>query len=335
MQADEMQELLKKPFPWTREETNRYMKAVTPEEKVKGEYAFRFFLKILCGFLRLLSWNSAHRLGAGIGRLLARLGVRKDVAMTNLDIAFGDTKTREEKEAIFRESMANMVSHIFNYARTPLMNEQFWTDFEIEGEELIKDAYNRGKGIIFTGGHIGEWEIAAGRVGMAGYPISIVAKRQKSRAANRFINDARLDMNLGTIPHKGTMGRVLEGLSRGEGVIMAVDQNMKRSQGVFVDWLGRTASTVRSNAWVARETGAPVLVGHAFRVSPGKLKLVISEEVPWEPYPDDPEQELLINTQNQARAVEKVIRNKPEIWHWVHRRWKVQPEGVPSPYKKK
>ena len=321
-----------KSFPWTVQEVNDYLRARNREVKLKGGLVTRILLGSITWLVLQLSWNGADRLGTWIGKAMAALKIRKSIAMTNLDIAFGDRKSLAEKEAIYRASMITLGRHVLDYMRVDKMDDAFWNDFEIEGEELIRDAYNRGKGIIFVGGHIGVWEIAAGRVGMAGYPISIIAKRLANPFSDKFIVDARLKMNLGTVAHRDSMTRIREGLERGEGIIMAVDQNMKRSQGVFVEWMGRIASTVRSNAWVARETGAPVVCGYAYRVSPGKFKLVITEEVPWEPHPEDPDRELLINTRNQVKAVEKVIYEKPELWLWIHRRWKVQPEGEPSPY---
>ena len=75
-----------------------------------------------------------------------------------------------------------------------------------------------------------------------------------------------------------------------------------------------------------------VLEGFGRRVAPGRFNLTVTEEIAWEPHPEDPEKELVINTRNQARAVEKVLYEHPELWLWIHRRWKVQPEGVPNPY---
>ena len=319
-------------FPWTRAQAGEYARGMSRTVEGKGPLLTRVLMAAFLFVLRRLSWESADKFGTGIGKLMALLRIRKDVAMTNLDIAFGDTRTRAEKEQIYRNSMITLGRHALDYGRVAQMDDAFWERFEFEGEELLKNAYNRGKGVVFTGGHIGVWEIAAGRAGMAGYPISIVAKRMHNAYVDKMIVDARLAMNLGTVPHRDSMQRVMEGLRRGEGVILAIDQNMKRSQGVFIEWMGKTASTVRSNAWVVRETGAPVVAGYAYRVAPGRFKLVVTEEIPWEPVPDDPDRELLVNTQNQARAVEKIIYEKPELWLWIHRRWKVQPKGEPSPY---
>jgi len=320
-------------FPWTRQEAGRYVGKLTQVVEPRGGWATKFVVWLNTAIVTRLSWQGVDRFGAAIGWLMYKLRIRRSIAMTNLDIVYGNDKTAAEKEAIYKASLLNLGRHVLNYIVIPRMDDSFWDEsFEFENEELLRDAYNRGKGVIFIGGHIGVWEIAAGRVGIAGYPISIVAKRIANPVVEKAIVQSRLKMNLGSVPHRDSMQRVMEGLRRGEGIIMAIDQNMKRSQGVMIDWLGHPASTVRSNAWVARETGAPVVAGYACRVAPGKFKLVVTEEVPWEAHPEDPDMELLINTRNQAKAVERIIYGNPEIWHWIHRRWKVQAEGVPSPY---
>jgi len=322
------------PFPWPPERVRAYVREMTAVEEIKGHWAVRILIRGLVFPMRKLSWEGADRFGTAIGKLMYLLRVRRKVAMTNLDIAYGDRKTTKEKEAIYRDSLIVLGRHVLDYMRAPLMDEKFFRDrFEFEGEELLREVYNRGRGVIFIGGHIGIWEFAASRIGTSGYPISIVAKKLANPVVDRLVVEARIGTNLGTIAHIHSMDRIKEGLKRGEGIIMAVDQNMKRSQGVFVEWMGRQASTVRSNAWLAREAQTPVLVGYAYRTAPGCFKLVIPEEVPWEPHPEDPDAELLINTRNQVRAVEKVIYQHPELWLWLHRRWKVQPEGTPNPYK--
>ncbi len=323
----------KESFPWPPERVREYVLANTRTVEVTGHYLSRIGIGLILALARSFSWEGADRAGAFFGRLMYLLRIRWSTARVNLDIVYGERKTMKEKRAIYRESLVMVCRHFANFLRVPLMDEEFLrTRFEIENEELLRDAYNRGKGVILVGGHIGEWDTAAGRIGMANYPIAIVAKKFKNPVMDKVIVDARCGMNLGTIAHVNSMQRIREGLARGEGVIMAMDQNMKRSQGMFVEWLGRTACTVRSNAWVARETGAPVICGYACRVAPGRFKLILTEEIPWEPCPDDRERELAINTRNQVKAIEKIILAHPELWFWIHRRWKTQPEGVPSPY---
>ncbi|MFC1889304.1 lysophospholipid acyltransferase family protein [Thermodesulfobacteriota bacterium] len=322
-------------FPWTLDEVNRYLRSMSQDLDTSGHLITKVLIGLLVFFIRKLSWKGTDRLGACIGYLMYWLKIRKSIAMTNLNIAFSNTKTEEEKDAIYKGSLINMGRHILNYMRVPLMDEKFWSDFELEGEEKLKEIVNRGKGLVILGGHIGEWEIATSRVGMAGYPVSMVAKRMPNPVIDKFLIDARLDMNQGTIPSKASMDRIIKGIKEhGEAITMAIDQNMMRHRAVFVKFLGRIASVPRSVAWIVRETGAPVITGYSCRIAPGKFKTVLTEEVPWEPHPEDPEEEIRINSRNHARAVEKIIYDNPELWLWVHRRFKVQPEGTPAPYRK-
>jgi KDO2-lipid IV(A) lauroyltransferase len=140
-------------------------------------------------------------------------------------------------------------------------------------------------------------------------------------------------MNLGTIKNRNSMKRILKGIRNGEAIVMALDQNMKSSVGVFIDWMGRPACSVFSAAYVALKTGAPVLAGFMRQIGPDEFELVLTEEVEWEEWPDDREKEILINAQKQADAIQKIIYEYPELWFWIHRRWNIQPRGVRNPYK--
>ena len=331
--APEMNESGNGSFPWTVKTVREYTQANTRKVEVRGHLLSRFGVWLLLSFCRAFSRKGAWRLGSAIGGIMYRLRIRRDVVMTNLDIVYGDKKSSEEKEAIYRKCLIHVGRQAVNYMRTPLYDEKFWNEnVQMLGEPIVREAYNKGKGVIILSMHYGAWELPGGKFGMSGYPISNIIKIIKNPVTEKLLIDARLSMNLGTIPHKGSMQRIVEGLGRGEGIIMAVDQNMKRSQGVFVDWFGRPASTIRSCAYLARETGAAVVAGYSHQTDPDRIVVEVIGEIPWEPFPDDPEEELRINTRNYIRPFEKPIYEKPDEWLWLHRRWKVQPEGTPNPY---
>lgn len=321
-------------LPWPADQVREYMRARGPTIDTRGHLLTKLFGGAVVLFLRALSWEMADRLGSVIGWVLATLRVRRDVALTNLDIAYGDSKTRAEKLAIYKGSMLNFGRHILNYARAARMDEEFRrTRFEIEGdgEARIHEVMARGKGLLIVGGHLGEWELALGQVGLLGYPVWMIAKRPKNPVVDRFIIDARLAINLGTFEGTGTMEQILAAIRRGEAVTMAVDQNTRERRGVYVDFLGRTACTVRSSSFVQRETGAPILTGMGYRYAPGRYRLIVGEEVEWVDH-EDPEQALILNTRRHAEAVEKLIYAYPTTWLWIHRRYKHQPAGTESPY---
>jgi len=322
-------------FPWSYEKTREYTRENCRIIKVKGRYLTRAGIWLLTKSVRALSYKGAWNAGKFFGWLMAKLDVRKDVAMTNLDIVYGDSKTKKEKESIYRGCLVNVARQAVNYLRTPVYSDDFWeNNITFNNLEPLEKAYNKGKGVIIISMHYGGWEIAGGKIGMSGFPISNIIKIIKNPAVEMTLINARLAMNLGTIPHKGSIERIKKGLARGEGIIMAIDQNMKRSQGAFVKWFGKTASTIKSTAYIARETGAAVVAGYSKQVTPDKFEVMVIGEIPWESREGDPEKELLINTENYIKVFEKPIYDEPEGWLWLHRRWKVQPDEKDNPYLK-
>lgn len=293
----------------------------------------QFFLELLVSGAKRLSWQTAYRLGTWLGMLLYRFKLRYQIAMINLDIVYGTEKTKEEKEAIYRASLINLGRLVINYLRLPFMGESFWkNNCAWKDEERVREVMNRKKGALLLAGHIGMIDLAGGKVGMSGYPVSVVGKKIANPAIDRFMIKTRNAMNLGTIAHRGSMERILQGIKRGEAVAMALDQNMKVDRGVFINWMGGLACSVRSPAYVVKKTGAPVLGGYMIQTDAKHFEVIVTDEVKWEPHSEDPEKELLINTQKQSNVIQKIIYDHPELWLWIHQRYRVQPEGGVNPY---
>jgi len=97
--------------------------------------------------------------------------------------------------------------------------------------------------------------------------------------------------------------------------------------------MGKTASCVRSAAYVVRETGAAAVYGFMIQHGPEEFEMIIKDEITWESIPDDPDQELLVNSQKQSDALQSLILEYPHLWFWIHQRYRLQPEGTPNPYK--
>lgn len=321
-------------FPAPIEKVAAYTKQNSRKVHVKGHYATKAFFRLLVFLAGRLSWHGAYRIGTLMGHLLYRLKIRKDVAMINLDIVYGNRKDRLEKERIYQECLINFGRFIINYLRLPFMGQAFWENHcDWKNEQIFTEAIKRKKGAILISGHIGMIDLAGGKLGMSGYPVAAIARRIKNPAADAFVLHSRNCMNFGSIRHRNSMKRILRGIHRGEAIVIVLDQDVKSYAGVFANWLGRMASTVHVGAYLAKKTGAPVIAGYFYQKSPDKFELIFTEEVRWESYPDDPKREILINVQKQADAVQKIIYKHPGLWFWIHRRYKTQPEGTPNPYK--
>ena len=323
-------------YPAPLEQVTAYTRKNSNTAEVKGHYFTKLVVSILLKWAQCLSWKAAYRAGSGLGHLLYRLRLRRNVAMANLDIVYGETKPPSEKERIYRESMLNFGRIIVNYLRLPYMGPDHWqNNWEWKNEEILKKAFNRKKGVILVSGHIGMMELVGGKLGMCGYPIGFVGKEIRNPAINKFVLDSRRAMNVSPINYKNSAIRILRGIKSGEAIGMAIDQNMKTKYGMFIDWMGRPAMSVKAPAMIARRTGATVIAGYSYQKSIDRFEVVVTEEVPWVPCLEDPKKEILINNQNQAKAIQRIIYAKPELWFWIHRRWKKQPDGISNPYKQK
>lgn len=322
-------------YPAPLEQVTAYARKYSQTTEVKGYHFTQLVVILLLKWAQGLSWRTAYRVGSGIGNLLYRLKLRRDVAITNLDIVYGTTKTLSEKERIYRESLLNLGRVIINYLRLPYMGPDFWqNNWDWKNEKILQDAYNRKKGVILVSGHIGMMDLSGGKLGMCGYPAGMVGKKISHPVFNKLTLDSRRAMNICAINYKNSATRILRGIKRGEAIGMAIDQNMKPQYGMFIDWMGKPALSVKAPAMVARRTGAAVIAGYSYQKDIDHFEMVVTEEVPWESCPENPEKEILINNQNQADAIQRIIFANPELWFWIHRRWKNQPGEKPNPYKK-
>ena len=103
-----------------------------------------------------------------------------------------------------------------------------------------------------------------------------------------------------------------------------MDQNARLTEGVFVPFFGKQACTLTSLAILARRTGSPVLPVYSYRTGGGH-HIVIEEPLRHDPLPDTGE-DTVERTRAYTQWVEKVVRQHPDQWTWLHDRWRTRPE---------
>jgi KDO2-lipid IV(A) lauroyltransferase len=322
-----------KRFPAPVDQVRAYVDANTRRAEAGSNILASRLIGILIKCVQALSWKQAFALGGCLGAAMAALGIRRRVARTNLDIVYGGRLSAAEKRRIYRASWINFGRVIINHLRLPYLPPEFWkTHVHFPKEKVLKELYNTGRGVIMIAGHLGMMDLSGGRLGQCGYPVAAVAKPMRSATIDTLVVNARMALNMSTISHRNSARRILKGLRDGEAVIFIIDQNMKRSQGIFVDWFGQPASVSPAAAVFARQTRAPVVAGYLEQTGPERFVMHMSAPLPWISNADDPHTELVVNTQNQAKAYQQMILDKPELWFWIHRRWKIQPNGKKWPY---
>lgn len=264
-----------------------------------------------------------NRLGSLLGRILFIADAKhRNIAMRNMAYAFD--RPPHQLRSLSIRVFENLGKILFEVAWSlGLRTHQFSRYFRIEGIQHIRDAYEKGNGVLVLTAHFGNWELLTIISAMLGYPLSIVFRPLDSKPLNQFIIAFRSRFGGHMIPKKKSMRHVLRRLNQGDMVGLLMDQNVTWQEGVFVDFFGHRACTNKGLALLALRTEAPVIPVFLIREDSG----FVGKFLPELPLirTGDRTKDLEANTEQYNQVIESVVRQYPDQWFWVHQRWKTRP----------
>jgi len=278
---------------------------------------------------QLLPHDWALRLGSILGRItFSAVRLRRKVVLENLRASFPD-KSDSEIMAIARDTYRNLAMSLVEYGRLPVTTQgQMRERIRIDGLENFDKALARGRGAVLVTGHFGSWELMGASLIGLGYKVNFLVGEQSNRAVDNLMNGLRRSQGIGIISMGASMRQVLKALRANQFVAMLSDQDAG-SHGVLVDFLGRPASTPFGPASFAVRTGACVVTGFIMREGLSRHRVVLEEPMVPEAGADE-ESESLRLTQLYTSVLEKYVRERPDHWLWLHRRWKTKPGCLPE-----
>ncbi|HEX4578008.1 MAG TPA: lysophospholipid acyltransferase family protein [Edaphobacter sp.] len=305
-----------------------------PKEKVSFREIVEFAVVwIFVHGVRLLPRRLARAVGVAIGAVAFHaLGRLRRVGLRNLELAFPEM-TAGEREAILRSEYRNLGFLLAEFCKMPDYTAATASQFiRYEGLENYLRAREKGKGVLVLTGHLGAWELSSFYHSLMGMPMGMVIRRLDNPLVDEFVNRVRC-LHGNRVIHKDDFARGLIGSMRaGETVGILMDTNMTPPQGVFVPFFGVLACTASGMARIAEKTGAAVLPGFLlWEESEQKYVLRFGEELEVV-HTGDAEQDVLTNTAVFTAAIERYVRQYPEQWLWMHRRWKTRPAGEEGIY---
>ena len=247
--------------------------------------------------------------------------IRRRTTLENLRNSLGDVLNEAELEKIAAEAYVNTG---MTFAEMLFFQRLVWmvpsrTDMT-EISLLIRE-YEKGRGVVLVSGHFGNWELNLAVIGKYGFPLTAVAKKQSNPLVDEYINRNRITGTLRLVTTGAPLKQLIRALRNKEIVGLISDQDAGR-KGVFVDFFGRPASTPRGGAELALRYNIPIIVMATVRTSPGHYK-VIAREV--DVCPDDTVETL---TRRYTIILENTIRDYPEQYFWMHKRWKTRPSDA-------
>lgn len=199
-----------------------------------------------------------------------------------------------------------------------------WISYD--GFEHYEEAKRRGKGVLFATGHLGNWELSAYAHALMTEPMHIVVRPLDNPLLDHFVLQRRTGSGNRVIGKKDLLRGVLKALAANEAVGILIDQNAGLDDGVFIDFFGVPASANSGFVKLAHRTGAAVIPGFALwdsATSRYRLKFLPVVEMTGD---------VAADTQRLHSILESVIREYPDQWLWIHRRWKTRPPGQPPLY---
>ena len=285
------------------------------------------FRGLLAG-LRSLGRERAYRAGEALGSFVANVvPLRRDVALENLRHAFPDLDEAERRR-IHRDLCRNLGRVLADFARLPgLEAETLRGEVEVENVEHLRAMGERPGGALLLTGHFGNWEMLGAVVPLYGGEVTMMGATQRNPLVERMFNDARRRPGVEALSRGAGLKGVVRALRGGRLVASLADQDGGRG-GFFLPFLGREASVQPGLFRLAARLGVPVLTAVSVWTGNG-WKGIFDPPLETRPpgTPEEVEAEARRLAEAYTRRLEARIREHPDHWFWVHRRWKTRPPG--------
>jgi Kdo2-lipid IVA lauroyltransferase/acyltransferase len=282
-------------------------------------------VRSLIAVVRVMPDAVVRGMGTGLGLLFYAFDrAHRRIAQRNLLTAF-PSRPADERNAIARNAFKHFGRLLVELLKfSTLSPQEMLARVDVDGEERSRAAYAHGRGVLFVTGHFGFWELQALVHALRVEPIAVLARALDNPRLNDLLERIRTGTGNSVIYRRGTIRRVMRTLQAGRGVAILIDQHIVSRDAIYVDFFSRPAATTSAVAALALRTGAPVVPVFALPLPGGRYRLIY--EHPIEPPADGPDV-IREFTQRCTDVLEMYVRRRPELWLWMHRRWRDEAPG--------
>lgn len=265
-------------------------------------------------FFRLLPLNTASNLGGWIGRSFGPGFGASNIARRNLKRAF-PKKSEDEIESIIIGMWDNLGRTAAEYAHL----HRIQNNIELLGAEYLDAARDSQKPSIFFAAHLANWEINATCAKRRGLDVHLVYRKPNNPGVDGLLRHARDSGAAGHI-EKGAGGArdMISVLKKGGALGILIDQ--KLNEGMAIPFFGRDAMTAPAIAHFALKFGCPIYPSRIERLKGAHFRMTVFPPLEISPTGDQERDTRAILTEINRR-LESWIRERPEQWLWIHRRW--------------
>lgn len=248
----------------------------------------------------------------------------KKTMLKNLNIAFKNSFTNQEKNRIAYKTLENLATTCAELLRFHFSSPEDLVSMalEVEGWQYLEQAKAKGYGIIGLGLHFGNWEYIGYYLSLKGYPITDIALTLNDPIADELINKLRSKFGLRIIKSNTSFLRTsVETLRKNEILGLIADQ-YAGPLGTIVPFMGTPAYTYAGPAVFHLKYKADILPVYSVRLEPFKYKVVIEAPIEYPELTGDRKTDERIVLNSISQRLGNIVEKYPDHWLWTHKRWK-------------
>ena len=274
---------------------------------------FSFTIRIIPDRLRYL-------IGITLGNLVFYgIKKRREIGINNLKMAFPELSDQAPRE-LTKKSCHHLGLNLVEFTMlSHAKKEDLLNNIQIENKDILDQVLAGGQGIIIYTAHFGNWELLGVDLALQGYSLHVLAQAQNNPYFNDRINQIRELAGMRLIPLGMSVRGAFKVLKNREILCIAGDQNAG-TKGWSVNFFGRTTPTYPGAVQLAVRTGAVIVPAYIIREGWRCHRIKIYQPYAIKKSATEKEQHQLL--QELTSLSEEVIREYPEQWLWLHRRWK-------------
>lgn len=300
-----------------------------------ADFAVYFAVRVVVCLLQAISFQTACKVANGLAWFIYKVDRRhRLVALDNLRHAFGEGDA-DERDRLVRAVYRHFCTMLIEIVHLPrMLHTQNWKRYmTVHNHAAIINVLLSGRPVLIVTGHFGNWECGGYLFALFGFRTHAIARPLDNPYVDAFLRRFREQTGQRVLNKDGDFDKMQQVLATG-GIMMTLGDQDAGPKGQFVDFFGRPASTHKAVALMALEYNVPMIVLTSTRAPIPAASLGdrchFDGEVADIIYPQeykDRADAVPAMTQRFTTALEGMIRQRPEQYFWLHRRWKHQPKA--------
>jgi len=238
----------------------------------------------------------------------------RNIVIGNMNIVMGLSANNATSPKAARYVFRNFAKYLVDFFRFAKIDNEYIKKYvKIVGLENLNEAISRGKGTIALSAHIGNWELGAAILSLAGYPINAVVLTHRNKRINDFFRRQRLVGNVVPIE----IGMALKECFRvlkSNGLLALLGDRDFTKNGIKTEFFGITTLIPRGPSVFSYRIGSTIVPTFMVRNEDDTFTLFLDRPI----YPDvslDEERAVKYLTEECVRVIESYIRRYPSQWY--------------------